>query len=175
MHPAASPAVGAEVLDRVARGDADALAQLYACHAGRVLRTAGALLVAQADAEDVLQDVFLGLPRALRASMPIANFDAWLTRVTVRTALMRLRAHRRRREEPLATSDSFRARRSSPLERVAIEDAIARLPEPLRLVFVLKVVEGYEHQEVARLLGISVGASKVRLFRARMALQAVLF
>lgn len=125
------------------------------------------------DAEDVLQDVFLGLPEALRSYAARGSFAAWLYRVAARTALMRLRATCRRRETRLFES------RAAPsgagvVERLTIEAALSSLPESLRIVFVLREIEGYSHAEIGAMLGIREGASKVRLHRARRALRGFL-
>jgi RNA polymerase sigma-70 factor (ECF subfamily) len=151
-----------------AAGSLDALGRLYELHADDVLTAAYRVTGSRADAEDVLQDVFVGLPRALRAYTERGQFAAWLKRVAVRTALMRMRGERRRREEPMVTdrgtehvepggagasaADNLETGR---LARLDLDRAPARLPEPLRLVFVLKEIEGYEHAEIGDLLGIT--------------------
>ena len=66
------------------------------------------------------------------------------------------------------------ARRESPVERLDLERAIRQLPEGCREVFVLHDVEGYEHKEIAAMLGIAEGTSKSQVFKARMKLRALL-
>ena len=126
-----------------------------------------------------MQDLFVGLPEALGRYAEQGQFGAWLRRVAVRLALSRVRADRRRREEPLdAVADTARDPRpavgDAAVDRLALERAVAALPEPLRLVFVRREVEGYAHAEVAALLGISRAASEVRLFRAVRRLRELL-
>lgn len=152
-------------LPAVAAGSTEALARLYRDHAEAVFRVAFRITRSRSDAEDVLHDVFLGLPRALRAYREEGRFAAWLRRIAVRTALMRLRAHRRRREEPLEATDTPAAP-AAPEARLAMEALLRQMPESLRVVLVLKEIEGYSHAEIAELLGISPGASAVRLVRA---------
>lgn len=164
----------AELVERAVAGSADALAALYDQYAAGVHRLACSLLRSATEAEDVVQDVFLGLPRALRSYTGRGSLEAWIQRVAARTVLMRLRAQKRRREDAFNSVATPRARRDTPVDRVALERAIASLPEGLRVVFVLKVVEGYSHDEVAELVGITPETSKVRLFRARKALQDLL-
>ncbi|MET0400456.1 MAG: RNA polymerase sigma factor [Longimicrobiaceae bacterium] len=164
----------AELVERAKQGSTDALGALFHRYAPGVHRMAYALLRSAPEADDVVQDVFLGLPRALRGYAGRGPLEAWIRRVAARTALMRMRAHRRRREDPLELHAAPRAVRDAPVDRVALERAIGALPEPLRVVFVLKVVEGYPHEEIARLAGITPETSKVRLFRARKALQSLL-
>ena len=168
------PTPEAQLAERASAGSPDALAALYDRHAAGVHRVAFSLLRSAAEAEDVVQDVFLGLPRALRSYAGRGSLEAWIGRVAARTALMRMRARRRRREDELAADADPRATRDAPVERVALERALAALPEALRVVFVLKVVEGYSHEEVAEMVGITPEASKVRLFRARKSLQDLL-
>lgn len=164
----------AELVERASAGSADALGALYDRYAAGVHRLACSLLRSAAEAEDVVQDVFLGLPRALRSYANRGPLEAWIQRVAARTVLMRMRVHRRRREDALGADAASPARGESPVDRVALERALAALPDALRVVFVLKVVEGYSHDEVAALVGITPETSKVRLFRARKALQDLL-
>jgi len=151
------------------------LERIFREHGQLVLDTAYRLTGSVSDAEDVLQDVFLGLPAALERYQPRDTFAAWLRRVTVRVALMRLRRDRGRREIALDTvpEPSVRAHDSSA-ERAEIERAIAALPAGLRTVFVLREVEGYSHAEIADLLDIREGTSQVRHHRAVRLLRAAL-
>jgi RNA polymerase sigma-70 factor (ECF subfamily) len=164
-----------ELYDAARAGRLDAVGELYRRHADDVYTLALRILGSADDAEDVLQDVFVGLPRALRGYRDQGRFAAWLRRVTVRVALMRLRAVRRKRETPLASltqpAEATPLEGTHPVDRVALERAIAGLPEKLRLVFVLKEIEGYGHAEIAGILGISAAASMTRLSRAWDALR----
>lgn len=137
------------------------------------MRVAWHLLRSVADAEDVLHDVFVGLPEALKHYDENGRFDSWLRTVTARVALTRLRRVSQRREESLHDASSPHRNESNSqqvpgdiVERVAINDALGRLPDALRTVFVLKVIEGHSHNEIAAMLSISAGASEVRLVRA---------
>lgn len=167
--------IDSSTLDRVQSGDRDALAVVYEACADDVYRLAYQLTGSTAEAEDAVQDVFLGLPRALEVYEEVGKFAAWLKRVTVRTVLMRMRTASARHEAPL-----FLARR--PLNglseetrlvyRVSLERALRSMPATLRIVFVLKEIQGFSHSEVADQLGITEGASTVRLHRARRFLRA---
>ena len=165
----------AESVRRARHGSADALAALYATYADQVLGTAYRILGNRADAEDTLQDLFVGMPEALTHYREEGKFGAWLRRLAARTALMRLR--RQRHEASFADGIDPPAREvagTGALDRVAVADALARLPEQLRQVFLLKEVEGFTHQEIGDLLGISPGASGVRLHRAWRSLRTLL-
>ena len=161
-----------DLLTRTAAGSADALAELFHEYSADVHRVAFRLTLSADDGEDVVQDVFIGLPEAIGAYGGRGCFDAWLRAVTVRTTLMRLRAGRRREATALHSGDASRTSAPDPVvERLAIEAALAALPIDLRAVFVLRDVEGYTHAEIARLLGIRAGTSEVRLHRARRRLR----
>ena len=157
----------ADTVSSAASGSTDALAELYREHAGGVYAVALRLTASRDEADDVLQDVFVGLPRALARYQERGQFGAWIKRIAARTALMRMRRRRARREEPMDVLDVMpESRDAQPLNRIALERAVRALPASLRTVFVLKEVVGYRHEEIAALLGISSGAAATRLSRA---------
>jgi RNA polymerase sigma-70 factor (ECF subfamily) len=170
MH---TPRSAADLVDRARTGSADALSELYARHGQSLMALAFRLTRSQQDAEDVLHDVFLGLPEALRRYEERGTFESWLKRVTARVALSRNRSRERSGEvdldESLSSPISSGADRLTDL--VAVQRAMDALPETLRVVFVLREVEGYTHAEIADLLSISTSASEVRLHRALRALR----
>lgn len=164
----------AALLAAVRRGDAAALGEVYRRQARMVYAVAWRVLASEADAEDVLQDVFVGLPRALRTYTESGSFAGWLKRVAVRTALMKRRAEARRREDTIMEGHDT-SRDAGPFDiadRLTVRRAIERLPNELRVVFMLKEVEGYSHAEIASMLGITSGASAARLFRAWRAIHS---
>jgi len=119
------------------------------------------------DAEDVLHDVFLGLPEALRHYEERGSVESWLKRVTARVALTKLASATTRRESASRDFSSIAVSASSGIDDDwLVKRAIDALPPTLRAVFVLKEIEGYSHAEIASLLGISAGNSEVRLHRA---------
>ena len=152
-----------ELIARLRAGDADALAELYARTGGSLASLARRLTGTREDAEDVLHDVFLGLPEALQHYQERGQLEAWLRRVTARVALMRIRSVRRRREVDVPAAVEARAVHEDSL---ALAHAVDALPDPLRVVLVLKMIEGYSHAEIAELLEISPRASEQRLYRA---------
>ncbi len=171
-HPA-HPA--ADLVRRARTGSPEALAGLYALYANQIFGTAYRILRNRADAEDVLQDVFVGLPEALANYREQGKLDAWLRRVAARTALMR---QRRERSGPSFDDGVDLPVRevadAGIVERLAVADALGRMPEHLRQVFLLKEVEGFTHDEIGSLLGISAGASGVRLHRAWILIRSLL-
>ena len=86
---------------RAREGDMDALGDLYREHAHVVMRVAYHLTASRDEAEDIVQDVFIGLPEALRRLSDTRSFPSWLRRVAARTALMRMRGEQRRRQSPI--------------------------------------------------------------------------
>lgn len=150
----------------VAQGDSDALGALYFRHAGGLGRLAWRLLGSRSDAEDVVQDLFARLPEALGGYREEGRLEGWLRRLAVNLALKRLRRHRTRAEIPLEARSADLLARAGEQDGLMVRRAVESLPVEQRAVVVLKVVEGYSHEEIAEILGISRGASEVRLSRA---------
>lgn len=134
------------------------------------------------EAEDVTQEVFVLLFRKIGGFRGEASFTTWLHRLTVNQVLMRFRKNKSRREdaledEELQPHESVRTaspRAAQLLDRITLESAIAQLPPGYRAAFILHDIEGYEHEEVARLLGCAVGTSKSQLHKARTKLRKIL-
>ncbi len=166
----------AEFLDRARSGEPSAIAQLYERYGDTVYRIGYRLTGSPVDAEDVLQDVFLGLSRALQTYAGRGSLEGWIKRVAARTTLMKLRLRKRKAEVALEHLPPGPAEGSgmSPTDRMELEDAVDSLPGALRTVFVLRDVEGYTHGEIGEMLGIGIGASRVRLHRARRILRKLL-
>jgi RNA polymerase sigma-70 factor (ECF subfamily) len=130
------------------------------------------------DAADVMQDTYLRVWRGLRSFRGDAAFNTWVYRIASNAALSHLK-RRGKEAEPMDPAAM------APLEKVvaesdavpaeAIEDALARLPVPYRTVIVLKDVYGFSLEEIAKQVGSTEGAVKVRLFRARRRLADELY
>jgi RNA polymerase sigma-70 factor (ECF subfamily) len=174
-HDKEPPAALRARLDRLAAGDRDALAELYAAYGDLVFGTALRLTRTRADAEDVTQELFLRLAAAVTGfTGDAAAFPGWLRRVAARQALMQIRGGRRRREVSVEGLAGLLAPSVHQTDRLTIEAALAHLSDEHRTVFLLKEVEGYAHGEIAELLGISVSNSEIRLHRARRSLRELL-
>ncbi|HUP88289.1 MAG TPA: sigma-70 family RNA polymerase sigma factor [Longimicrobiales bacterium] len=159
------------LISAAAQGSMTALGALYETHSPAVYGVALRYMRTDTEAQDVVHDVFVGLSRALTRYQRSGSFSAWLRKVTVRTALMHLRAQRTRgRIEGTTTKPS----ETNQLESMQLEEALNALPDALRLPFLLKEVEGYSHSEIAQILNISAAASALRVFRARHALRNAL-
>lgn len=163
------------LIQQTSGGSNSALATLFERHSALVHRVAYRFTLCADDAEDIVQDVFVGLPEALAAYNARGPFEAWLRKVTVRVALVRLRSARRRSATALNAHLQRATSSSDPtLDRLALEAALRALPDDLRAVFVLSDAEGYSHSEIGKMLGILPGTSQVRLHRARRKLRALL-
>lgn len=160
------------LLSRIRAGQSEALGELYHRFAGSLGALAQRLTGSRQDAEDVVHDVFLGLPEALKHYDERGHFDAWLRRVTARVALTRVRIRQRRGERALENDVPDEPTATSLDDKLALARAVDALPDGLRTIIVLKMIEGYSHEEIAVLLGITPRASEQRLYRAVKALRS---
>ncbi len=134
------------------------------------------------EAEDLSQEVFVQLFRKIGSFRGESAFTTWLHRLTVNHVLMHFRKKGVRMEKTTEEGeigeiqDIIQSVSERPrfVDRIALDKAISELPPGYRSVFVLHDVEGYEHEEVADLLGVSVGTSKSQLHKARMRLRDLL-
>jgi RNA polymerase sigma-70 factor, ECF subfamily len=158
-------------VQRAAQGDHAAFERLYRDHVGRIYALC-VRMVDEQSAEDLTQEVFIRAWRKLGTFKGQAQFGTWLHRLAVNHVLSR-RETQRKREARHTAGDTFLRRVTAPPRRSSghaldLEQAIGRLPDRAREVFVLYDVEGYSHDEIAGTLGVSVGTSKSQLHRARM-------
>lgn len=155
------------LVEGVRAGDTGSLGALYDLAAARLQRVAHRALGDPTDAQDVVHDLFVGLPEALRHYREHGRFMSWLVTCTMRLALMRRRARVRARVAPEAHADDLPSRDRPDLAPEVAEAfrRIEALPEPLRDVVLLRI-EGLQHAEIAMSLGISEGNSRIRLARA---------
>lgn len=167
---------------RAAQGDIEAFEELFRLYRRLVYSLCLRMTQDVAEAEDVTQEVFVLLFRKIGGFRGEANFTTWLHRLTVNQVLMRFRKTKSRREDALEDEDlepRESVRPNSPkatqlVDRITLENAIAQLPPGYRAAFILHDVEGYEHEEVARILGCAVGTSKSQLHKARAKLRKIL-
>ncbi len=174
---AAERPVDNEVLTSLRAGDPSALALVYEKYGAMVYGIALRLTDSRADAEDVLQEVFLALPESMGQLRLPSGFAGWLKKFAIRASLNHNRSRRRRRATEAASvaEPGYDTRRPDRgLRRLTLKHAIAGLPEKLRTVFVLFEVEGYRHAEIAEMLAIKPNASSQRMHRARTLLRAEL-
>ena len=163
----------ADLVRRARRGDVEAFEELYRGHVGRIYAVSLRMVTDPALAEELTQEAFVRAWRKLASFRGTSAFGTWLHRLAVNVVLDALRARRRWRER---FSEEPPARQPATPERDAagaldLERSIAMLPPRARTVFVLHDIEGYKHREIAKLLELSVGASKAHLHRARRRLR----
>jgi RNA polymerase sigma-70 factor, ECF subfamily len=169
-------------MDLVARcraGDVDAFETLYREHAARLYSLACRMAGSPEDGEDLLQEIFLQAYRKLASFKGDSSIGTWLYRLALNHCLDFVRSRQakmNRLTETLDAETSFEptARRETPIARMDLDRAVERLPEGCREAFVLHDVEGFDHKEVAALLGIAEGTSKSQVFKARMKLRGFL-
>ena len=181
------------LVERLRAGDATALEDLMQHHASRVFRVARGITRTDADAEEVVQDVFLTLARKIESFEGRSALGTWIYRVTTNAALLKRRGKRARLEVsleehlPAFKEDGHREGDRSYLvadwsqtperelldgeARAVLSRAIDQLPDAYRAVLVLREVEELSNEETAEILGESVSSVKSRLHRARMALR----
>ncbi|HWP42609.1 MAG TPA: RNA polymerase sigma factor [Blastocatellia bacterium] len=171
-----------ELARAAASGDSEAFERLYEQHHRRVFSLCLRMLGNATQAEDLTQEVFLQVFRKLKSFRGDSAFTTWLHRLTVNQVLMHYRKRGVKLEHTSDEGDFANVvetplqstRRISMVERLALEKAISELPPGYRTVFVLHDVEGYEHEEIADMLDISIGTSKSQLHKARMRLRELL-
>ena len=165
-----------------ANGDMEAFETLYERHHRRVYSLCLRMLANATEAEDLSQEVFVQLFRKLGSFRGESQFTTWLHRLTVNQVLMHFRKKGVKLEQTTEEGemvDVVQAGTERPhampvVDRIALDHAIAQLPPGYRSVFILHDVEGYEHEEVGKILGCSVGTSKSQLHKARLKLRGLL-
>ncbi|HZT58403.1 MAG TPA: RNA polymerase sigma factor [Pyrinomonadaceae bacterium] len=179
---AAARAADVALARRVAGGDEAAFEEVYRIHHRRVYGLCLRMTQNVAEAEDITQEVFILLHRKAGSFRGESQFNTWLYRLTVNQVLMRFRKSKARREDALdgvearpgETFGAGRPNTSQLADRIALDSALAQLPPGYRAAFILHDVEGYEHEEVAQILGCAVGTSKSQLHKARVKLRKIL-
>jgi RNA polymerase sigma-70 factor (ECF subfamily) len=189
MYPQRKPdsvALKATV-QRAQQGDSAAFETLFQLHSRRVYALCLRMVCDPVEAEDLAQEAFLQLFRKIQTFRGESAFSSWLHRLTANVVLMSFR-----RKKPQATSldemmrsddenqvprielGEVDARLSGVCDRINLHTAIGTLPDGYRLMFLLHDVQGYEHNEIARILDCSIGNSKSQLHKARRRLREIL-
>ena len=171
-----------ELAQSASGGDISAFELLYERHNRRVYSLCLRMTQNASEAEDLAQEVFIQLFRKIGSFRGESAFTTWLHRMTVNQVLMHFRKRGVRMEQTTEDGETpiqVVAGTENPLQmpvvdRIALDKAISQLPPGYRTVFILHDVEGHEHEEIARMLGCSVGTSKSQLHKARMKLRTLL-
>ena len=177
----------AEAIQLAQRGNAAAFERLYRLHHRRVYSLCLRMVGNTAEAEDLTQEAFLQLFRKIATFRGESAFSTWLHRLAVNVVLMKLRrksgneSSLEQMTEP--DEESGTPRRDfgttdltliGSLDRINLQRAVEQLPPGYKAIFVLHDVQGYEHNEIADIMGCSIGNSKSQLHKARMRLRDLL-
>jgi len=169
----------ADLVARCRAGDMEAFETVYKQHAPRIYSLAARMAGSIDEGEDLLQEIFLQVYRKLGSFKGDASLGTWLYRLALNHCLDFVRSRRAKMNRVTDTLDAESSiEPTAPRQTIAagidLQRAIERLPEGCREAFVLHDVEGFEHKEVAGMLGIAEGTSKSQVFKARMKLRALL-
>ena len=172
-----------ELVKHAHEGNADAFACLFHAHKARIYAVCLQMTNNAAEAEDLTQDTFLQVFRKLATFRGDSALSTWLYRIAVNIVLMHFR---KKTLWQISLDESCSAktvgreygsrddRLAGSVDRIALERAIKELPVGYRTIFLLHEVEGYEHQEIAELLGCCVGNSKSQLHKAKLRIRELL-
>lgn len=179
-----------ELIQKAARGDQDAFAQLLELHQNKVYGLTLRLVGSPEDAMELTQETFFNAWRGLPNFHADSKFSTWLYRLATNAAIDFLRREKRRKNLstiPLSTDDDpdrvldipdQRFTPQSQLERQELQEAVHRglgqLSDEHRQVLVLRELNGLSYTEIAQVLGLEEGTVKSRIFRARLALRNIL-
>lgn len=176
----------AEAIERAKQGNADAFQALYDRHKRRVYSLCLRMTANTAEAEDLTQEAFLQLYRKIATFRGESAFSTWLHRLSVNVVLMHLRKKSLPSvslEETTQGGDEDSPKKdfgaddlalAGSIDRMQLQRAVDDLPPGYRTIFVLHDVQGYEHNEIAEMVGCSIGNSKSQLHKARMKLREML-
>ena len=169
-----------ELAQAVSHGAVSKIGDLYERHGRRVYSLCLKMTGDVSEAEDLTQDVFIQLIRKVGSFRGESQFRTWLYRFTINQVLMHFRRPIHRREFP-SILEELRTTRvvkhswgSQAANRIDLDAALAKLPSGSRSIFLKFDVEGYNHEEIARIFGCSVGNSKSQLHKARRRLRKLL-
>jgi RNA polymerase sigma-70 factor (ECF subfamily) len=162
-----------------ASGDRQAFERLYRRHVNRVFSLCARMVADRTRAEELTQDVFVRAWEKLQLFRGESSFATWLHRLAVNVVLNERKTESRRRsrfedEDEERGMDGYAGvvgMTLPPGDLLDLEEAITRLPPGARRVFTLHDVEGYKHEEIADMLGVTTGATKAQLHRARLLLR----
>jgi RNA polymerase sigma-70 factor (ECF subfamily) len=174
-----------EAIERAKQGDGGAFEALYNLHRRRVYSLCLRMTANTAAAEDLTQEAFLQLFRKIGTFRGESAFSTWLHRMAVNVVLMQLRKKglnvvpledtmEGEEESPKKEPGADDVRLAGSIDRLRLEHAIGELPPGYRMIFLLHDVQGYEHNEIADMVGCSIGNSKSQLHKARMKLRELL-
>jgi RNA polymerase sigma-70 factor, ECF subfamily len=177
----------AEAIEKAKQGDPEAFQALYDRHKRRVYSLCLRMTANTAEAEDLTQEAFLQLYRKIATFRGESAFSTWLHRLSVNVVLMHLRKKGlpvvsleettqggTEEDTPKKDFGAEDVALAGSIDRLQLQRAVESLPPGYRTIFVLHDVQGYEHNEIAGIVGCSIGNSKSQLHKARMKLRDLL-
>ena len=169
-----------ELVKRVQKGDKGAFDVLVLKYEQKIVNLVMRYVRDPEQALDISQEAFIKAYRALPRFRGDSAFYTWLYRIAVNTCLSYLRSHKKLRQKTIPLEDvhgvvaDTEPSATQKAESKILEQTIQKLPPRLKSVFLLHDVEGFKHQEIAHILGCSVGTSKSQLFKARKKMRKLL-
>ena len=168
-----------DLVARCRAGDVDAFETIYRQHSARVYSLACRMAGSPEEGEDLLQEIFLQAYQKIGGFKGESSIGTWLYRLALNHCLDFVRSRRAKMAKVTDTLDTDGAMeplapRDTPVARLDLDRAMRQLPPGCREAFVLHDVEGFDHKEVASLLGIAEGTSKSQVFKARAKLRVLL-
>jgi RNA polymerase sigma-70 factor, ECF subfamily len=166
-----------QLIELARSGDGAAVRELYERHSRRVFAVVKRLAGHDDQlAEDWAQEAWVRAIRALPGFRGEARFTTWLHRIAVNSALHGRRSRMRKagREAPMDDVHPVRPAAETSVLRMKLERAMEKLPDGMRRVLVLHDVEGYTHEEIGEMLGVTPGTCKSQLFKARARMRRLL-
>lgn len=168
----------AQLIRQACEGEGPAVRALYERYSPRVYAVVRRIAGDDDLAQDYAQEAWIRAIRALPTFRGDSRFSTWLHRIAVNSALQALRKAdtRVKRRQPMPEADTLAAPHvgGDSLLKRRLEGAMSELPEGMRQVLILHDIEGYTHDEIGNMLGVTPGTSKSQLFKARVKMRAQL-
>lgn len=169
--------IHADIIERCKSGDQKAFFEIYKLYSKAMFNVSYRIVGSQEVAEDVLQESFVNAFQHIKSYKGTATFGAWLKRIVVNKAISQLRKNQL---EVVMIDDNFDVKQDEvdntdlELKAEVVRNAIQKLPNGFRLVFSLYLLEGYDHKEIADILGITESTSKSQYNRAKKKLKDII-
>lgn len=170
--------IHADVIERCKAGDSYAYSELYKLYSRAMFNVCYRITNDQYDAEDVLQEAFVSAFKNLNSYKADATFGAWLKRIVINKSISFIKKRKmvlaETQDEPLIDGDEYNDSTIEYKDVERIKRALEQLPDGYRLVFSLYLIEGYDHAEIADIMGISESTSKSQFNRSKKKIREIL-
>ena len=165
------------LIERAKNGDLRAFEEVYKQYGRKLFGLCLRMCGNEADAEELMQEIFMNLLGKIKTFRGDAKFSTWLYRVGVNTCISHLRRRRIQQiplDEELESSPVMGVNAPPLLQRESLKRALAELPAGYKSAVIMHDIQGFNHREIADVMGISIGASKSQLFKARRRLRELI-